>query len=253
MKTKMDVERIGIIGDLHSPFVDWKSLMSALFFLRSMGITRLVINGDFTDFYAISRFNKSIDRKNNLQAEIDETVKILAVIRRVLGKRIPIDWIEGNHEVRMRVYLMTKAPELDSLRCLTMPELFQLDKYGVDYHEANSRGAHIRYGDVLVGHFDKVLKESGATAKALVNEEFCSIVQAHTHRMGTYYKSTTMGDYKGVEGGCLCELEPSYLDRSNWQQGVVLLERVIGNDRYNIVEVPIFDNKILFGGYVYGE
>jgi len=251
-RTKADVERIVIISDIHFPYHDPIALTTALSFIKAQKPHTVIMNGDVVDHFAISKYcNESERVTGEFEVEVALAKSFFKDLRKLVGPDATIIWNEGNHEVRLKQYIMANAPALAGLECLTMEGLYELDEYGIIYNHARNRGAFINLGGVNIGHFDVVSKHSAYTAKNLVDAHHTSIVQGHTHRLGVHYKTTLNGTVKGVEGGCLCSTEPSYLDTCNWQQGLVLMERERGNDRYNITEVPIIEGKILLGGIRY--
>jgi hypothetical protein len=54
------------------------------------------------------------------------------VVRRTLP-RSRITWIEGNHEFRLRKYLIERAKELYSLPGLSVPDIFDLKRLDIEY------------------------------------------------------------------------------------------------------------------------
>jgi hypothetical protein len=51
-----------------------------------------------------------------------------------------------------------------------------------------------------------------------------SILSGHTHRGGSVLFTTRKGIVQGQEGFCLCRTDPEYVDKPDWQQGIVLCE-----------------------------
>lgn len=249
-KRKAKMEYIVIGSDFHVPFVEDKAFSAFKSMVKDIKPSKLIINGDFMDFYTVSKYSKDPERKVTLAYELLMGKTLLKELRAAVGDA-PIVYLEGNHEIRLRQFLSTFAPQLASLPHLKIQELLGLSEMGIDYISARSRGAFVQVDNIVVGHFDRVSKNSGQTAKALVDDHMCNIVQAHTHRLGTFYKTTIGGNYVGVECGCMCETDPDYLDTANWQQGCVILQRESGETDWQIVEVPIINGKIRFNGNIY--
>lgn len=69
-----------------------------------------------------------------------------------------------------------------------------------------------------------------------------TLVTQNTHRLAIYYNRTPERDLMWAESGCLCELNPEYVDAPNWQQG--FLYGVIEKDSFAVAPIPIVKGKI---------
>jgi hypothetical protein len=135
--------------------------------------------------------------------EIAEGKRILRSLRRTLP-RTRITWIEGNHEFRLRRYLIQNARVLYGVPGLTVPELFGLKALGIEYvacHPLASKFTDnfIRVGSLYVGHWDKVSVHGGYAAKSLVETKGVSLLQGHTHRFGAHARTTVDGRVRGTK------------------------------------------------------
>lgn len=250
MKKKARIHRTLVASDTHFPFVDETALEAFYSFAKWLKPDTFVHAGDLVDFGSISRFTvASHVTGHEVQEEADMCRDFLRKMRKVLPNQCECILTMGNHDIRLAHYLQTNAPALSGLRELDFDRLMGLSENEFTVIEPRNRGAYINIGKIMVGHFDKVSKHSGATAKSLVGDHFTNIVQAHVHRLGNYYITTPNSVYKGQECGCLCSLEPDYLDFCNWQQGCVVIDQDLDSNRFTIQEVNIFDGHIMFGGY----
>jgi len=247
---RVETERTLVLGDTHFPFQDDTAISAAIDYLKYIKPERVILNGDLNDFYALSKFSKDPERSLRLQEEIDVTVEFLQRVRKA-APQSDIVWNEGNHEVRMRHFLSDKAPQLAYLRSLQMESLMEVERFGIRYNRANARGAVVDVGLVSVGHFDICRKHSADTAQALVNARFGTVVTGHVHRLGAYYKRAGGKLFAGFEGGCLCDLEPEYLDDCDWHHGMVLIEKTKDKPRYFVNMIPILGGDILFEGRIF--
>ncbi len=167
--------------------------------------------------------------------EIKIGKKILKSFRCILPKA-RITWIEGNHEFRLRKYLIKNAKELYGLPGLSVTELFDLKDLKIEYvpcHPLASRfiDNFIRVENLYVGHWDTVAKEGGYAAKRLVEDKGVSLLQGHTYRFGAHARTTVDGrTILGIENFCICSRGASYVAYPNWQLGfsVIYLEPVSG-------------------------
>lgn len=249
---KVETERTVVLSDTHFPYQDDKAITAALEFVKYTKPQRIILNGDIPDHYGISRFSKEPERKLSLQREVDEVRNFLRQLRETAPKA-EIIWLEGNHEVRLRHFLMDRAPELYYLDDLQIEKLYRVSEYKVEYVRANSRGATYDVGPIKVGHYNVARKWSGWSAKELVLGKFTSVVHGHVHRLGSFYHRANGKQYIGQEGGCLCMLDPEYLDDCDWQQGIVLIQKVTNSKRFFVTEVPIIEGRILYDGREFGE
>lgn len=224
-------QMVVVANDFHVPFHDERALGLLLTFVRKEKPERLILAGDFMDFWEISSFDKTPRAGKELTAEIRIGRQILRSLRRTLPSA-RITWIEGNHEFRLRKYLIKNARELYNLPGLSVPELFGLDGLAIEFvpcQEGASRfiDTFTRVGKLRVGHFAKVSKHGGYAAKALVEDKGVSLLQGHTHRFGAHARTMADGQILlGIENLSMCSPMQSYVSRPNWQAGfsVIYLE-----------------------------
>lgn len=212
-----EVARIGVIPDIHFPNHDERAVEACLRGIE--GSTHIVILGDLLDCYDLSKFIKDPSRRETFQDELDMGKDFLSNLR----ERFPdaeIHFIEGNHEQRIKRYLQSNATALASLRNLELQKLLELGESGIIHHN--------RAGVALFGmrfkHGDVVAQEACYTAKREASKEWSSGASGHTHRLGVW-RSTKGGNIiEWAESGCLCTVNPEYVDgEPNWQQGFVTI------------------------------
>jgi len=240
-----------VANDFQIPFHDEKALALLKQFLRSEKPDWLVLNGDFQDFWEISSFDLTPRTGKTFLQEIAIGKTILKDFRRILP-RARITWIAGNHEFRLRKYLIKNAQELYGLPGLSVPELFDLKQLKIQYvpcHALASRFTDnfVRVGDLYVDHFDTVAKEGGYAAKRLVEDKGVSLLQGHTQRFGAHARTTVDGRIiLGIENFSMCARRASYASYPNWQQGfsVIYLKPKTGRFQW----YPVMISQ---GGYVW--
>jgi predicted MPP superfamily phosphohydrolase len=275
------------LNDLHCPFQDNAAVKAVLDFIKDLSPDIVFLLGDILDFADISHFCRnplrSLSREEieeaaaqskdtgpdyvlqaAMQRELNEAYKFLEGVRKAAPKA-RIKYVFGNHEYRFYRFLMEKAPELFGLTragkdqrhksVLSVDYLLRFDDLDIDSVFSGMRESYIQWGAYLIlGHFNVVRAHSGWTAKALVEQKNISLVQSHTHRMGSFHKTAFNGyQLVGHENGCLCSLEPEYMVSPNWQQGFSVLHKKCGGDRFHIQQVPIVDHKFFYGDVEYGN
>src|SRR5437667_6356470 len=213
-----------IANDFQIPFHDEKALWLFKMFLRRERPDWLILNGDFQDFWEISSYDLTPRSGKDFEREIETGRSILRSFRRSLP-RARITWIEGNHEFRMRKYLIQNARELYGLPGVSVPDIFDLKRLKIEYaacHEMATKFTDnfIRVGDLYVEHWDRVSKHGAYAAKLLVEEKGVSILQGHTHRFGAHARTIVDGRVLlGIENSSMCARRQSYLSDPNWQLG----------------------------------
>ena len=81
-----------------------------------------------------------------------------------------------------------------------------------------------------------------------------SLLQPHVHRVGAHYKTRHDGKmYVGIEMGCLCDLNPEWMQDPNWQHGFVVIHKKKGRNRFYLQPIHIVEGAFLFGGKRYGR
>lgn len=245
MITKPKYRKVLFVSDIHAPYHDEQAINALCAFAKWWKPNVVVFIGDVVDFYAISRFDKDPDRKHELQLEIDKAVAVLERICKVCPTAVK-HFVRGNHEDRLRKYIWNRAEELHGLRSLDVRSLLQLDKLGITYHE-NGR---MRYHGMVIKHGDIVRKFAGYTSRGEFIETGISGVSGHTHRMAVYFIRNDAGTHLWMEIGCLCQLNPSYMEGKtpDWQQGFGIGFYKDGSKRFNVDTVPIINGVAMYAG-----
>jgi hypothetical protein len=223
--------RIVTLCDWHVPFEDRQAIRQALNFCEDMQ-PEIVTVHEIHDFYSLSRFDKDPSRIDSLQAELDQVVRYLQDLRAACpGSRIIL--LKSNHLDRLKRYLWAQAQALSSLRALEIPTLLGLDRAGIEYMD------HFIYNNFLFKHGNLVSKDAGMTARRELQTEGMSGVSGHTHRLAAIYHRDRTGEYCWLESGCLCDLQPEYMDGriANWKHGFSVVE--FEGEKYNAKVIAI--------------
>lgn len=253
---KARYQMVMVANDFQIPFHDEKALKLFLLFLQHEKPDWLVINGDFQDFWEISKYDIAPRAGKTFWEEIQMGRSILASFRRLLPQA-RITWIEGNHEFRLRQYLIRKAQALYDLPGLSVPELMRLDALDIEYVASKkvlSRFSdnYIRLGDLYIGHWDKVSKHAGYAAKNLVEEKGVSLIQGHTQRFGVHARRTIDGRILvGLENFCLCSMHPTYVSHPNWQLGFSVVYHQPATGRFDLHPILIRDYQFVWNHCLY--
>ena len=240
--------RLGVVlSDVHVPFQDHTACDMALRFIRQHRPDTIHLLGDICDFYACSKFDKDPCRRETLQDELDETAQFLQRIRRS-APSARIIYSEGNHEFRLRRYLRSEAKALASLRSLQLEKLLDLPSLSIQFRHQDEP---YRIGSLLYTHGSIVRKWSAYTAKAHFEKYGCSVIHGHTHRFGSFYHSNITDVHGAWENGCLCGLQPEYVESPDWQQGWSVVRGRSGY--FHVEQVVVIGGRYHYHGTTYGK
>ena len=247
-----------VMNDLQIPYQDDKALDCVEGVMSYLKPTALVYLGDVFDFSGLTtKFQRDPSQRYQLLHELAMGEQMFWHHRSIAPNAHKV-YIEGNHEARLRRYVVAMADELtaftDNNGALSLPKLLHLDQIGIEY--IGPYGAAWEHNSFVFKHGDSVVEY--AAAKEL-RAEGSSGMSGHTHRGGSYYRTTRSGAHAWYENFCLCHTEgfkrpPSATNTSgpyNWQKGfsVVYFEGGI----FNVVQVPITHGRCIFNGEVFGN
>ncbi len=238
-------ERSVFLPDLHVPHHDEKAFDCALGFVKKFKPEFVFIIGDWVDFYQLSKFDKNPARIPELQMDIDKTIECLRRLR-ACAPKAKIYYLKGNHENRLNRYLWSAAASLSSLRSIAVPELLQLKDLGIEYVETGSMMFH----GFLVKHGNVVRTRSGYSATGELEKAGISGISGHTHRLSHIFKRHYGGMYSWTEIGCLCQLNPEYMEGQipDWQQGLAFGYFKKGDQNFTVHVAPIIKGRLIYNG-----
>ncbi|MDO8557667.1 MAG: metallophosphoesterase [bacterium] len=271
------------ISDIHIPYEDENALSASFELIAELQPAVIFVNGDANDFADISRFAKSahdelteeeaknpkalvIDDgdgkrfKTRLERELEKIYNLFKRLRKI-APNARIVWIFGNHEYRLQRYVEENAAQLAGVRrpgegedVLSLASLSKVKELGIEIVYSKLIESYTTYGGLLVGHFYLVRQKSAHSARALLQKKHKSLIQPHVHRVGAHYQTRLDGKmYVAVETGCLCDLNPKYMQDPNWQHGFVVIHKKKTTDRFYLQPIHIVDGAFLFGGKRYGR
>lgn len=250
-KTKLrhKAELVVICGDQQAPFQD--DALHRLFcqWLYDNEPDRGVNLGDLMDFPDISRHPD--DPENTANA--NECMQVGYDLMRGYVDASPNtewQWMPGNHDKRLRDYLVKNAPRVYDIKRVDTPEsegeivnriqyLMRLDELGWEYTDPHGdyEDGQINISDHLaVRHGWKLRQKAGETALKTLETLGYSILVGHTHRQAVVHHTFheidgTPRQLLAAEVGCMCRLDrrgerdernrrfPAYATASNWQRG----------------------------------
>lgn len=234
------IKKCLLLSDIHIPFQDNEAIETAVKYGIKEKVDAVFLNGDILDFYQIS-FHEKDPKKVSLVDELEDGRIFLKWLRSKFPN-IPIYFIAGNHEKRLERWLRVKAPEL-----LDMEE-FRLDvllRFGDNKITNIPHGTKVYFGKLLVEHGDK-LKGSGGVnpARTLALKFKRHTICGHFHRTSEYTSKIYDGDVMVCYSvGCLCELEPEYLEVNEHNHGFAIIE-MFDNGGFAVHNKKIVNKKV---------
>jgi hypothetical protein len=207
------LEKNMVISDIHIPFQDDDAVALMKLYAKDYKPDNLYINGDMLDFYSLSSFDKSPDRKETLVQEVYQGRQFLHDMRKVVGEDCNITFLEGNHEARLQRYFW-RNPEMYGLDVLELSKLLDLKKYNVgfigvdpDYWSADT--GHAKQGDALILHGDSRLNGAKGGIHGSYNTMKAmgiSTVNGHDHKLGLRFYQNAYSKLFALGTGCLCKV-----------------------------------------------
>lgn len=235
---------IGIIGDVHAPFHHVKvdngvlsgAYVEALGGLRDAGITTLLINGDFIDFYALS-FHERDRSKRNLVWEIECARQMLAHLRAFFGPDVRIIYREGNHEERWWRYIQAKADEFKDVDDFQLASVLRLKNHNIEWIDGRCK---VKAGELWLEHGHEFFGSGGVVpARNYLLKAMDNVLVNHVHRASEFYfRKPHGGVIAGFSVGCLCDVNPWWFARNNWTHGYAVV-RVSDDGTFTV------DNRII--------
>lgn len=177
-----------------------------------------------------------------------------------------IEWMEGNHEERMRRMLIAHLPMAYELRgvgvdvppALSLHSLLALDDLAVRWSGDYPDELEWLNDGLAICHGDTARSSPGATARAMVESKRASVVFGHIHRRESVSLSyaTRHGTVEATAicPGCACYVDgrvPGSNSGDNWQQGIAVIDYDVDGNAGSVFAVPVTDGAAVFGGALY--
>lgn len=199
------VRKVLVLADIHVPYTDEAKLQKAVDMFRGSDI--LVIAGDFTDSYSLSRWRKT--ENIPFEVELDRGVRLLEYLANIF----PIIYIiPGNHDQRATKKIQDSLPpELFFLFDGNPLELLTRPFPNIKFHD----NWFFQVGDAVITHAERSSSIEGRPA-VQTSEWFLTrgwakrfnmgdirvIVQAHNHKAAAVYRE----DLKILEVPCMANV-----------------------------------------------
>ena len=209
-KTKLNTTKIRIKSKYAKPIINTyfptgKHLPTIL---RDVNKEQALI---ILDEYSLTDGNKNKDAKNSYQIGSKKTTE-LDLLQEIFSK----NGIRSSQLKRINHSILTV--NTNPLTCITRDNVTVVPYKG-------------RVSCVSVDNGTLIIRSKGKT-----------LVTQNTHRLGAFYKKTPSRYLAWFESGCLCDINPEYVDNPDWQQGFIY--GAVNKDSFTIEIVPILEGKI---------
>lgn len=231
-----------ITGDDQAPFQDPGFHDKKCQLISEVQPDHIVKIGDTNDFPTISKYKKNpeIEERAKVEHCIDAGYQLLRDEREA-APNAKMTKLIGNHDVRLRDYVIAFAPELHGFRraikdgqvepSVFSPEFYmRLDELGIDLvgDNANYEHGELKLSKYLATRHGWIAtKGSGSSALKTLEHLGYSILVGHTHRLSLVHKTTYDIDGEleilaAAETGCGCRIDKEglgYTPSPDWQHG----------------------------------
>lgn len=233
------VKKVLLLSDIHFPYQDNDAITTALNYGKDENVDAIFLNGDILDFYQLS-FHEKDPRITSIADELEMGRIFFETLRKNFPKA-NIYYISGNHEARMERYLRVKAPELLDVAEFRIDVLLRVAEYGVQYIE---HGTKCFFGKLLVDHGDKMKGSGGVNpARTLYLKMKRHAICGHFHRTTETTEKVYDGDvHVTYSTGCLCELEPRYMEVNNHNHGFAIVE--MNGEMFKVRNLKIVNGQV---------
>lgn len=255
------------------PFHDERAMAAAIAICSYVSPDRIINAGDLLDLPAHSRYVQRPEWQQTTQPAIDRAHQWLAEQKTICAD---IEVHEGNHDKRMRDYILTNAMAAFGLRqanapeswpVMSVPHLLRFDDLGIRYVEGYPAAESWINDRLVVRHAPAKMNSVGSSAAKSVEDERVSSIFGHVHRLElTHRTRPKRGGFSQVlsaSPGCLCRIDgavpganggvdsfgrPLLTYKDNWQQGVAVVTYKDGDSDFSIELVPIIEGRAIFRG-----
>jgi len=236
------------ISDIHIPYHNQQSIETVYRYTEKLKPNIIFLGGDIIDFHTISFWNK-----NPTAFSVVEEIKQTKLFLKELRHRYPtqkIYYLEGNHEMRLKCYISTRAYELFGLEQLELPQLLDFQEYNIKYIPSidyiQNNGMPFKIGNLyhLHGHEIRMSFRAVSLARNAYLNLLDNCILSHFHRSDEWMQKTINNKIQFCYVmGCLCNLEAEYMPINNWNHGFGII-------RYNRYGNFLVENKKIINNLV---
>lgn len=213
-----------ILSDIHIPYYHKNALQAAIKCGKDLKVNTVLLNGDIADCHKVSWWQTD-PTERRFSEELACVRQFLSYLRSEF-KKARIIYKLGNHEERLELYLMQKAPEIFDIPEFKLSSM--LDFSGLGIIEVKDMRP-IRLGGLIVihGHEYKGAKRANnpiSFARTMFLKAKLSGIVGHSHQTSQFSEPNIEGKViSNWSTGCLCA-RPRYAPLNFWNHGFAWTE-----------------------------
>lgn len=216
-------KRVGVISDVHIPYHSDIAFTVAVNELKRRKIDCLLINGDFADFYTISRHQKN-PAKRDFRMERKLLAEGLAYLKGEFPQARMV-YKYGNHEERWQHYLWNHASEICDMETIQIDHWLEFERLGIEWVD-DQRPVMVGKLPIMHGHeLGKGITSPVNPARGAFMRTIHTLMVGHHHRTSQHVEGNIWHDETAIwSTGCLCSLNPDYARVNKWNYGFACVE-----------------------------
>lgn len=239
--------RVIFLSDVHVPHHSKAYWTLVKKVLKDIGIDLIVLLGDFMDCWDLSRYEKDPAIKSKFIYELEVANCLLDELQ---AFKIPIWYFEGNHEDRLRRWIIER-PQMFGV--IDMPKLLRLRERNIRWIKFDPKQAtKILNSKLYARHCPATKGEHVAAANA--KKSGVSLITGHVHRFQNSYYTFLDRTVKGYSigfGGNMDSGVFNYIEgHDTWQMGFSIAT-IDDDGSFTVDDVHIEGNKCLLWGKRY--
>jgi predicted phosphodiesterase len=224
VKVPTDREKLLWLSDIHFPHQDDAAIEIALNYGQKEKVDVIVLGGDILDNTPFSRFGHET-KDEEISVWFDMVIDFIQKLRKRFPKAL-IYWLEGNHDIWFKKYIISNARVLQNDDYFSMESRLQLDRLKVEYLPET---VILKFADLFLHHghlFFRGRTMPNCPARTIYAKANESVLSGHVHLQSKWVEKTIDGKRKKTyTTGCLSALTPGYSPFANYCHGFAYVRK----------------------------
>lgn len=232
---------VGVMSDIHLPLHDRPALMATASYLKEKNIDALILNGDVLDCSNLTRHSQRRAMRYTWGQELEVARAFFSSLR-VLFPKIPILYMEGNHENWVKQYLVRQAPQLSG--DYELEKVLGLEQLGIQWLPEDRV---VKYGKLYIMHGHQLhIGGSMNVAEKVLRKAGVNVMVGHWHQQAYYEKKNLVDEIHACWiNGALCDLHPDYMPYNNHGHGFAMIEMLDSDGTFNVVQRKVKNGRVI--------
>jgi len=241
-----------IVSDVQFPTYDEALWNTMVRIAEDVAPDEVIWNGDILDFPQLSAYAHNPYKLETADLDVSLAEEKLYLPMREATSDAKATFLLGNHEDRIRRYSERNAGALGDFDWLSFMRLGWVEKV----YEYGPRVGHFLTPDLMIAHG---WRTGESATKNHMMDVATSIIHAHTHQLGSYFRSVANGRVMGAwaMGHCCDALRTPGTHgqgRPSWQQAAGAIVRYTPSGAFTVELLPVIGDtgdKVAVEGRVY--